>query len=268
MERDWMTKPAGKPLDHLLPDGGYVSIFRTIGCIGDSLSSGEFEGKNAEGNKTYRDVYEESWGQYMARIAGVKAYNFSKGGMSAKVYLESFADDHGFWNRDLACKAYIMALGVNDINLVKLGRLEFGELSDIDPENWRNNRHTFVGSYAAILQRYHEIAPHAFFFLMTMPHRGVQDETTAMRDQHRELLYRFAEMFPNTFVLDFRQYAPVYDDDFYRTFGLGGHLNSMGYLLTARMVIAYIGYLIRSDMPRFARVGCINTPWENEFWDA
>ena len=20
------------------------------------------------------------------------------------------------------------------------------------------------------------------------------------------------------------------------------------------------------DLPRFARVGCINTPWENEFW--
>ena len=67
-------------------------------------------------------------------------------------------------------------------------------------------------------------------------------------------------------MLDFRQYAPVYDKDFYKTFGLGGHLNSMGYLLTARMVVSYIDYIVRSDLPRFARVGCINTPWENEFW--
>ena len=31
-----------KPLDRLIDDGGFASIFRTIACIGDSLSSGEF----------------------------------------------------------------------------------------------------------------------------------------------------------------------------------------------------------------------------------
>ena len=43
---DWkalLTPPGEKPLDHLPPDGGFCGIFRTIGCIGDSLSSGEFE---------------------------------------------------------------------------------------------------------------------------------------------------------------------------------------------------------------------------------
>ena len=32
-----------KPLDKIICDGGMMNIFRTIGCIGDSLSSGEFE---------------------------------------------------------------------------------------------------------------------------------------------------------------------------------------------------------------------------------
>ena len=32
-----------KPLDRLITDGGFCGIFRTIACIGDSLSSGEFE---------------------------------------------------------------------------------------------------------------------------------------------------------------------------------------------------------------------------------
>ncbi|MBE6793009.1 MAG: SGNH/GDSL hydrolase family protein, partial [Ruminococcaceae bacterium] len=31
------------PLDTLVSDGGFCGIFRTIGCIGDSLSSGELE---------------------------------------------------------------------------------------------------------------------------------------------------------------------------------------------------------------------------------
>ena len=38
-----------KPLDRLVTDGGFCGILRTIGCVGDSLSSGEFEARNEEG---------------------------------------------------------------------------------------------------------------------------------------------------------------------------------------------------------------------------
>ena len=41
-----------KPLDVIKPDGGFTGIFRTIACIGDSLSSGEFEGQG------YHDYFE------------------------------------------------------------------------------------------------------------------------------------------------------------------------------------------------------------------
>lgn len=73
-----------KPLDNIVYDGGFTRIFRTIGCIGDSLSSGEHESRDAEGKAGYHDFYDYSWGQYIARNAGIKVYNFSKGGMSAK----------------------------------------------------------------------------------------------------------------------------------------------------------------------------------------
>ena len=33
----------GNPLENFVYDGGYTSIFRTLCCIGDSLSSGEHE---------------------------------------------------------------------------------------------------------------------------------------------------------------------------------------------------------------------------------
>ena len=39
-----------KPLDNIVSDGGYTAIFRTICCIGDSLSSGEFEADGGNGN--------------------------------------------------------------------------------------------------------------------------------------------------------------------------------------------------------------------------
>ena len=47
-----------KPLDTLVTDGGLCGVFRTIGCVGDSLSSGEFESLDANGNKTYHDMFE------------------------------------------------------------------------------------------------------------------------------------------------------------------------------------------------------------------
>ena len=66
-----------KPLDRIVTDGGFCGIFRTIGCIGDSLSSGEFESLNADGTKGYHDFYDYSWGQYIGRACGSKVYNFS-----------------------------------------------------------------------------------------------------------------------------------------------------------------------------------------------
>ena len=86
-----------KPLDRLVEGYSNTSIFRTIGFIGDSLSSGEMESRNEEGKPGYHDYYEYSWGQYIARKNGLTAYNFSRGGMTAKEYMESFAEKNGFF---------------------------------------------------------------------------------------------------------------------------------------------------------------------------
>ena len=65
-----------KPLERMAADGGFVGIFRTIACVGDSLSSGEFESVDENGTTHYHDMFEYSWGQYIARAAGCRVYNF------------------------------------------------------------------------------------------------------------------------------------------------------------------------------------------------
>ncbi len=112
---DYYVSENEKPLDRIVPDGGFCGIFRRICCIGDSLSSGEFETIDKDGKHSYYDLYEHSWGQYIARMTGSKVYNFSKGGMTAQEYCESFADINAFWATDKAAQAYIIALGVNDM---------------------------------------------------------------------------------------------------------------------------------------------------------
>lgn len=262
------NNPDEKPLDHFPSDGGFCGIFRTIACIGDSLASGEFEAVDDEGRKSYHDMFEYSWGQNLARIVGCKAYNFSRGGMSAAEYCNSFADANDLWNPDKAAQAYIIALGVNDVINSKQ---EVGSTADIDLNDWRNNAKTFSGYYGQIIQRYREIQPQARFFLMTMPNDRRADDPDVGADErgdrHAEALYQMAEFFPHTYVIDLRKYAPRYDESFREKFYLFGHLNPAGYILTAQMVASYIDYIIRHNMNDFIQTGFIGTPYYMERFD-
>ena len=145
-----------KPLDKLVDGYSHTSVFRKVAFVGDSLSSGGFETRDENGNPGYHDLYEYSWGQYIARENGLKAYNFSRGVMTAKEYVESFAEANGMWDKDKACQAYVIALGVNDIYNMNM---EIGSVTDIDDENYLNNKPTFVGYYATIIKKYKEISP-------------------------------------------------------------------------------------------------------------
>lgn len=259
-----LTNPEEKPLDTLLSDGGFCGIFRTMACIGDSLSSGEFESKNEEGYVGYHDLFEYSWGQYIARMCGNQVYNFSRGGMTAKEYCESYAALKGWWDPDKKCQAYIIALGVNDVSCAVNNGIEMGEMTDIDFDDYRNNKKTFAGYYAQIIQRMKEIQPKAKFFLMTMPDSKTDDpKRIPYKEKHTELLYAMAEQFEYTYVLDFQKYTPIHDEDYVKNFRLAGHLNPMGYMQTAKMVVSYIDYIIRNHPEDFAQVGFIGTPWHH-----
>lgn len=253
--------PNEKPLDSLAPCGGECAIFRTIACVGDSLASGEFQNLKPEGGYGYHDYFEYSWGQYMARMMGSKVYNFSKGGMTAKEYCTTFADGNRYWSTEYASQAYIIALGVNDL----LNQNQpLGSMDDIDRNDWRNNADTFTGWYARIIQRYHEIQPRAYFFLMTMPSDGEDDAKPERKALHAKRMHELAEMFPRTYVLDFHEYAPKYNKAFRERYFLSGHMNASGYLLTAQMVASYIDYIVRHNPLDFNEVGFIGTDLHSE----
>ena len=241
------------PLDRLLEGSGFVNIFPTIACIGDSLSSGEFQLKKADGTNAYFDFYEYSWGKQIEKITGSRVHVFAQGGMTAKCYREEFANKRGFYKRELAANAYIIALGVND--LLNRG-LPLGDFSDICYEDCRNNADTYIGNYAYIIQRYKQIQPDAKFFLVTIPRSSDRGEERLKKTEAmREAILGLAEKFDNTYVIDLFKYAPDYNAEFREKFFLDGHMNPMGYLLTARMFISYIDYIIRHNMRDFFEVG-------------
>ena len=248
-----------KPLDNIVTDGGFMGIFRTVACIGDSLSSGEHECFDEEGNRSCHDYFEYSWGQYIARSAGIKVYNFSRGGMTAKEYCESFAEQNGFWDKDKLCQGYIIALGANDYKNWG-GDCPPGSLEDICINDWHKNAKTFTGYYAQIIQRIKEMQPKARIFLVGFPDI---DNRNKDREHHTSLLYSLADMFEYTYVLDLYKYGPKYDDNFQRKFFLSGHMNAAGYLLTGKMIESYIDYIIRHILEDFCQIGFVGTPYHS-----
>lgn len=236
-----------KPLENLVEGYSNTSVFHTMAFIGDSLSSGEFETVDADGNRGYYDMYEYSWGQYIARKNGLKAYNFSKGGMTARQFIERFAEENDMWNKEKACQGYVIALGVND---AAADYPEIGGIADI------GNKDTFAYYYAEIIRRYKEISPDAKFFLVTIPNESPQ-EREEKRAEIRDLIYSFAEYFENTYVIDLYKYAPVYDEKFKKQYFMNGHMNPSGYVLTAKLIDSYIDWIISSYPDDFRTVGFI-----------
>ncbi len=259
LERFFSVDPSEQPLDHPVSDGGFCGIFRRIACVGDSLASGEFESLDAEGNRGYHDCFDYSWGQYLARMAGCTALNFSRGGMTASCYCDSFAEENDFWNPDKRCQAYIIALGINDI----CGQhQEPGSVDDICLEDWRKNGKTFMGYYAQIIQRYLEIEPNARFFLVTPPQNDAESDPEGAEALKliTDCVRAIVPLFDNTYLIDFNRYSVPHDALYRRRFYCGGHLNAAGYLLSAKLTVSYMDYIIRHNIEDFVQAGFIGMP--------
>lgn len=259
---DWRKELFGadeKPLDKLVDGYSCTSVFRKIAFVGDSLSSGEFESRDENGNPGYHDFYEYSWGQYIARKNGLFAYSFSRGGMTAKEYMENFAEENGFWDKDKACQAYVIALGVND---VFNRNMEIGSCADINKEDYRLNKPTFAGYFAQIVARYKEISPDAKFFFVTLPDDERRDKTKL--SGIIKLMYELSNYFENSYVIDLYKYGPKYDSEFKEKFYLYGHMNPIGYILTARMIDSYIDYIVRHNYDDFRNIGFVASSGEGK----
>jgi len=248
------------PLADIITDGGLCGIIRRLGCIGDSLSSGEFESTLPDGSNGYHDYYEYSWGQFLARMAGITVFNFSRGGMSADWY-HRYAEENDFWAPEKKCQAYIIALGVNDLNA--RSTLKVGSLDDINMDDYSQNAATFAGHYGKIIQKIKKLEPKARVFLMTVPRGEGNPEHEAVMDEHQKLLYSLADAFDYTYVMDFRKYAPVYGEEFRKKYFLAGHMNAVGYLYTARLVATYLDWFIRKYPEDFTQIGFVGTPYHN-----
>lgn len=179
-----------------------ISMFSSIGIIGDSYASGELA---FDGN--YVDHYEISWGQILGRKNGINVTNFSKGGLTTQTWL---TNEHGLTllNSSPKCDLYILALGINDYSRGKEAYL--GTTSDISTQS-----DTFYGNYSKIINAIKSKAPDSKIVISTIAYKS--DLTDKYNDAIRKLATHFG--IP---VID-QQSEPFFSSNYYLNHMQGGH---------------------------------------------
>ncbi len=246
-----LTPSATNPFAKINDGAGLLSIFHTVGCIGDSLASGESAYKSG-GTTGYIDQYPFSWGQCLARMTGNTYYNFSQGGLTTKTWLSSqFATDCFDGNHD--CNAYFIGLGQNDKNV----SMTVGTTADINLSDYTQNADTYCGNYGKIIQKLKELQPKAKIFCFTDPNPPMDD------NNYNNAVKAVVQLFDNCYLIDLYAYRTRFiGSSFIGQNMRAGHYNATGYQEIAKMIATYVDWFIRQNVSEFTQVEFIGTNYE------
>ena len=240
------------PLEHIRENPGLLAVFRHVGCIGDSLASGEAVYRKEDGSSGGRDLFEFSWGQYLARMTGNTYYNWSRGGLRCDTFLTSSMAAECF-DGEHKCEAYIIGLGQNERNK----SYPVGTAADINLEDYEQNAATYYGNYGKIILKIKEVQPKAKIFVLTDPLSAV--EAAGYNAAVREI----STMFDNVYLVDLFTYgSTLYSSGFLVQQKRGGHFNAVGYYLCALIIATYIDWIMKKYPEEFREVEFIGTDYK------
>lgn len=252
------TKNNEKPLENIKENCGFAGIFKEIGVVGDSLSSGEFESTDENGNISYHDFYEYSWPAILEKITGSKYSNYSRGGMSFKEFYESRADKNNFWQKK---QAYIVNLGNNDLFVFNQ---RVGSAEDINVEDPLKSKDTYFGYMGKVLSKLKSLEKDARIFLVSLQIDHTSKEKDDLAYYVCEEMKKVVKLFSFTYLIDMTHYGPIYDEKARQKYAMGFHPNAMGYYIYALAIGNYIDYIIRTNIRDFFEVPFIGKNLKNK----
>lgn len=156
-----------------------IGMFQKFGVIGDSFASGPILPGTAD---PLNQNFSLSWGQIMARKAGVTCVNYSEGGCGTYRFLDTTHRDYSthLMGKLLAdidggdkCGLYLLCFGINDSNYNRIfgnkhGGLEYlGSSADINMSDYTQNENSFWGNYGKIIQQLKQLTPDSRLVMCT-----------------------------------------------------------------------------------------------------
>lgn len=211
----------------------YMSMFPTVGSVGDSLMSGEIVSPTVGA----QDLYEYSWIANIGKRNGIARKYYSHGGLTTKTWLE----DSGGHKTDLLAddpqSVYFIALGSNDKN----ASYDIGQPSDASSAT------TFCGYYKQIISIIHEHAPNAPIFCVSL-YQDIEAATP-----YSEAISDIADLYSYCYYVDFIGNAPysliINNSD--SRFINSSHYTAVGYVNVAEVMEKLVNKLIEDNVSNF-----------------
>lgn len=256
-----------------------------VGIGGDATDS-------SDDKSGQTDMYNYSWGKFLAKNCHCNPYIIAQGGLAARTF---FDDDRrpsldnmniedalkeggapmpfheqltsGKYNSE----AYFIALGHNDYNMWKSDTwnpnkdnwsVYLGSPDDINLVDGVFVK-SFYGYYAKIIYTIKQQVPNAKIFAITMKQEGVKHDGGVMgvggfKDLNNAIRY-MATIFDNIYILDMAKERPEIPDWHYTN----GHGNALGYGEYGAEIGTYVDWMIKKNPTLFGYVQFINTSYAN-----
>lgn len=255
INESWSKWTIYKPYEE--PQKGFnynlVSIFRTIGVIGDSLASGQGRINNMS---SFKDFYEFSWPQCIAKELNITVHNFTKSGLTTRSWLSDSMGYPLMSDGEHNCTCYIIALGANDVGL---GESYLGSPSDIDLENYENNKDTYYGNYAKIISLVKKQEPRAKIFVVPNPSYG----NASLRPTFNEAVKYMETIFDNVYYVDIDESLYNNSGTFIKQNLVAGHYTPAAYQYIASYIMSLMTDIIYNNPSEFFFVNLIGTEYQD-----
>lgn len=183
-----------------------MSIFKSIGLIGDSYTSGTYSVIN-NGEEEIESDINLSWGNILAEKYGITPRNYGWGGATVKKWLEVPNSRKEAFDNDEVCDVYTIAFGINDKNKTGVEKAKYDPtfwytaLGSIDDEIGED---TFYAYLKEICEYVHDKAPHSPIFVIT-PYKYYK--------HWNEAIGEVADLYDYVYFADIYENCPYYVGD-------------------------------------------------------
>ena len=273
------------------------SVFRTIGIIGDSYSSGSIYYWNNSQHTSYTGLANQnslSWGKQLGRIYGDsdKSRNvmiYAQGGWTAKEWFTESGSGKSWskFNRDIqprntttgeggrAKDLYILAFGINDYREIVIDNSSdpsytWGDVNNIKNYSnitnsgatnyYLNAPNTFFGVHNKIIRNIKKWSPDSIIVMLSYLRNDQEYEPNAKSTTNKKL-QAIANEFSNDVVFINVDDDPFFSSDFYTKYAyINHHPTAIGYAGMATAIARLIGKAMRQHPEKFLTVGKISEP--------